>query len=309
MNFPSRIKLQVTTESLFLSFKFPFPQGLKSRQPATGDLFGTKRFGLYLYPVAQLSVQTAFNIDLQFETAPFHRRLFAWIIDLAILIFFWYAMANLIEFIFGLEVAAELGFVQLFLITPMLLYHLLWELFLNGQSPGKKLTGIRVVGINGQQATVSQYLLRWLMRFVDFGFLWGFMMLLSGEVLLGLLLLVGSLISFIHFVSSDYHQRLGDKAAGTVLVTGKLPYKLSDTIFQEVDDHHYRVTFPTVMRLSDKDINIVDNIVKQHHRSAIDQYVHQVANKIQTVLHIETDLDDDVFLETLLRDYNYLSKK
>lgn len=230
-------------------------------------------------------------------------------IDFGIMILFLYSMANLIEAVFGLEVAAELGFVQLFLITPMLLYHLLCELVFNGQSPGKMSMGIKVVSLSGQQATVSQYLLRWLMRFVDFGFLWGFMMLLSSEVLLGLLLLIGSLISFIHFVSSDYNQRLGDKAAGTVLVKKKLPYRLSDTIFQEIDVDHYQVHFPMVMRLSDKDINIVDNIVKQHHRSSIDQYVHQVATKIQGVLHIQTELPDDVFLETLLRDYNYLSKK
>jgi hypothetical protein len=63
------------------------------------------------------------------------------------------------------------------------------------------------------------------------------------------------------------------------------------------------------MRLSDKDINIVNNIVLQHNKHAIEQYIMQVAEKIKSVLHIETEMTDETFLETLLRDYNYLSRK
>jgi hypothetical protein len=63
------------------------------------------------------------------------------------------------------------------------------------------------------------------------------------------------------------------------------------------------------MRLSDKDLNIIDNIVKQHHKNTIDRYIETVANKIKSVLNITSDMPDDIFLETLLRDYNYLSRK
>ncbi len=259
--------------------------------------------------MATLSVKTAFNIDLQFETAPFHKRVLAWMIDFTMMILFWFAMANIIERLFDMEVANELGLVQLLLVTPMLMYHLFFELFMKGQSLGKLALGIKVVSLSGQQATVSQYLLRWLMRFVDFGILWGFLPLIQGESVLGMILLIGSIISFIHFVSTIYNQRLGDKVAGTAVVLKKLPYKLSDTIFQELDLDGYRVSFPSVMRLSDKDLNIVDNIVKQHYKNNLDQYVANVATKIKTVLNIEADMPDEMFLETLLRDYNYLSRK
>ncbi|MBK8684243.1 MAG: hypothetical protein IPN26_04250 [Bacteroidetes bacterium] len=97
--------------------------------------------------------------------------------------------------------------------------------------------------------------------------------------------------------------------AGTSVVLKRLPYKLSDTIFQDVQFDQYVVSFPQVMKLSDKDINIVDNIVKHHTKSNVGRYVENVANKIKTVLQIESDMPDDMFLETLLRDYNYLSRK
>jgi uncharacterized RDD family membrane protein YckC len=259
--------------------------------------------------VALLNVKTVFNIDLQFETSPFHLRLFAWVIDFVIMIVYWFLMIWFLNKLFDIEVANELGFIQLFLITPVLAYHIFFELVLDGQSPGKKLMGIYVVNLNGQQATVSQYLLRWLIRFIDFGILWGIIILAQGDTMLGLTLILGSIISFIMYVSSPYNQRLGDKVAGTTLVLKKLPYKLSDTIFQEIDVKNYYVHFPSVMRLSDKDINIVNNIVLQHNKHAIEQYIMQVAEKIKSVLHIETEMTDETFLETLLRDYNYLSRK
>lgn len=259
--------------------------------------------------MALLQVKTSFNIDLQFETSPFHLRLFAWIIDIIILNVFSYIMSKVLNVSFSSGDSAEFGLKELFLTTPYFLYHFLCELFLNGQSLGKMLMKIKVVSIDGQSASVSQYLLRWLLRFIDFGIVWGVIFMLSGSTFMGIVLILGSIGSFILFVSSTYNQRIGDFAAGTSVVLKRMPYKLSDTIFQELDTSSYKVTFPDVMRLSDKDINIVDNIVKQHHKSTIDKYVETVASKIKSVLNIETEMPDDMFLETLLRDYNYLSRK
>jgi uncharacterized RDD family membrane protein YckC len=218
-------------------------------------------------------------------------------------------MSKLLDRSFSPGDSSEFGLTELFLTTPYILYHFACELFFNGQSLGKMLMRIKVVSMNGQSATVSQYLLRWLLRFIDFGLVWGLIFMASGSTFMGMVLIIGCIGSFVLFVSSTYNQRIGDFAAGTTVVLKRLPYKLSDTIFQEFDTSSYIVTFPDVMRLSDKDINIVDNIVKQHHKSTIDKYVETVASKIKTVLNIETSMPDDMFLETLLRDYNYLSRR
>jgi uncharacterized RDD family membrane protein YckC len=256
-----------------------------------------------------LQVKTPFNIELQFETAPFHFRLFAWMIDIFLLLLFLWGMTSILDKTMGISLAADFGFVELLLTTPFIIYHLVFEVFNKGQSIGKLAMGIQVIGLSGEMATVSQLLLRWLIRFIDFGFIWGFIFLAASNTFLGVVMVLGCIASFILFVSTPYSQRLGDVVAGTSVVLKRLPYKLSDTIFQDVQFDQYVVSFPQVMKLSDKDINIVDNIVKHHTKSNVGRYVENVANKIKTVLHIESDMPDDMFLETLLRDYNYLSRK
>ncbi len=259
--------------------------------------------------MSYLEVHTPFQIDLQFRIAPFHLRLFAWIIDFILLCFFACFMYYFLEDAFGWYRAKEFGMEEIFVIMPFLMYHLLWEIAMKGQSPGKKLFRIQVMGLNGENATLSQYLLRWLLRFVDFGLFWGFIFIAQGAIFLGVLLIVSSLAAFVRYLAGANGQRIGDWVAGTTLVQKKMTVQLEDTLFKELNEDDYQVLYPQVMRLSDKDINIIDNIIKQHIQYRREKYVGNVAAKLREVLHIETQQDDLSFLETLLRDYNYLSRR
>lgn len=258
--------------------------------------------------MARLRVETPFHIALEFETAPFHLRLFAWLIDFTLIIGYVFVAMVLLDYTIGMDLASDFGLLHLFIISPTLLYHLLWELFTGGLSPGKWICGLRVVGLNGQPPTLSQYLLRWLLRFLDFGFLWAMPIIASGETMLGILLLLGSVSSFIHYLGSAYSQRLGDRLASTVPVKQKLPYDIRDTLFQDLDAQEHQVRYPVVMRLSDRDINIIDRVVKQNRRNPSPDYVAQVAARIREVLNLQTNQADDDFLETLLKDYNVQSR-
>jgi hypothetical protein len=62
------------------------------------------------------------------------------------------------------------------------------------------------------------------------------------------------------------------------------------------------------MRLSDRDLNTINNILQQHRKSNMYNYVVTIAEKVKTVLDINTDEEAYNFLETLLSDYNYLSQ-
>ena len=53
---------------------------------------------------------------------------------------------------------------------PMLLYHLLFEVFNNGQSIGKASLRIRVVKLDGSQPDLGSLLIRWLLRILDITF-------------------------------------------------------------------------------------------------------------------------------------------
>ncbi|HPI53197.1 MAG TPA: RDD family protein [Chitinophagaceae bacterium] len=254
-------------------------------------------------------VNTVFNIDLQFKTAAFHLRFAAWFVDSLIMYVYYLLMALMLGFSGSFEELNDVGLVYILVIIPVLIYYPLNEVLFKGQTPGKMLLGIRVVSLDGQKPTLSQLLIRWLIRPIDFGFTSGIGLLVTGNIFIGAVFILGSIAAVWYFAMSPLNQRFGDLIAGTVIVTKKLPYQLSDTIFQELDETGYKVTFPQVMRLSDKDINLLDNLVKQHHKSSMYEQVNRVASKLKSVLEIDNDMPDDSLLEIMLRDYNYLSRQ
>ena len=116
-----------------------------------------------------IRVSTSFNLDIDFEAPPFHRRLFAWMIDLFILIFYIINASRILRQIQRNMDPTEdnmynMWAIGLVLILPFIIYHPVCEILMNGQSVGKRLMGIRVVNENGGKPSVSQYIIRWLIR-------------------------------------------------------------------------------------------------------------------------------------------------
>ena len=87
----------------------------------------------------------------------------------------------------------------LVLVTGEMIYFILWETFSGGRSPGKALVGLRVTGDGGQPLTLRASAVRNLLRIVD---------MLPANYLTGL----------IAIVVSPEGKRLGDLAAGTIVV-------------------------------------------------------------------------------------------
>ncbi|HMC99346.1 MAG TPA: hypothetical protein VKH37_04305, partial [Ferruginibacter sp.] len=105
------------------------------------------------------------------------------------------------------------------------------------------------------------------------------------------------------------NQRLGDLVAGTVVVNTRSKMSVEDTVFMEVNMTDYRVMFPDVMRLSDRDINTIKNVLTQASKRRNYDMCNRVAMKVKEVLRIQTDMYPDQFLEKLLEDYNYLATR
>ncbi len=254
-----------------------------------------------------IQISTPFNIDIEFEIAEFHKRLLAYIIDFILLIIYMYSM---IRILFGQINIQEgsVGFAILIILLPMLFYSLFAELWMNGQSIGKKILKIRVVSLNGGEATLGQSLLRWFLRFYEWGFI--ITSLFYGNPAIGFAtLLLGGIATIITITVTLKNQRLGDIAAGTVVVNTKSKLTVDDTIFMEINKSDYKVTFPGVMRLSDRDINTIKGVVTQAGKSNNYEMCNRVAMKVKDVLKIQTDMYPDQFLEKLLEDYNYLATR
>jgi uncharacterized RDD family membrane protein YckC len=241
--------------------------------------------------VSVLTVTTSFNIDLDFRIAPFHKRLLAWMIDL-VLIYIYVILINrfVVRPLNMYEYAGNTATI-LFLLIPAYSYHLLMEVFCNGQSVGKMAMGIQVMDLNGHEATLSQYLLRWLFRLFD-------MMITLGAA------------AVLSTALTKYSQRLGDIVAGTVVIDKKARTDIGDTIYLDLNQDNYKVAFPQIMQLNDRDINGIRNLLDTKSSSRDTEiYMEQVAQKIKDVLKIQTEMETREFLKQLLHDYNFLTRK
>ena len=245
----------------------------------------------------KIKIPTSFNIELDFETPEFHKRFFAWVIDFAILFSYYIIIDNILKKVSATHTSSEddlpflynISAVYLLLYLPLLLYHLVCEISMNGQSIGKKAIGIKVIGEDGGRAFLYQYLIRWLIRPFDFMFTLG----------------LGALLTC---VISKKNQRLGDLAAGTLVIKTRIDTDINDTVFFELTDE-YKPRFPEVMRLSDRDMNTIKGVLNNTNRYNNFDVAERLSDKIRTVLNITEYMEAGVFLETLLKDYNYYSNR
>lgn len=259
--------------------------------------------------MSSIKIETVFNIDLEFNTAPVHKRLMAYVIDVAILFCYLKLVKMLMYDVLNLNPYTNIGLDMIVISLPMLLYHLLCEVYLNGQSFGKRILKIRVISLSGGEPTLSQYIIRWATRFFEWPFLFGYIGAGNLDIIIYIIITTFFGIGVIIIIAvTQNDQRLGDLAAGTVVVNTRSSMNVRDTIFMNVDHSTHNVLYPQVMRLSDTDINTIQNVVKQSYKYG-EGISDRVANRVCEALQIETKLSSRDFLEKLLEDYNYLATR
>ncbi len=271
--------------------------------------------------MAVIKVPTNFNIDVEFEIPEFYRRLVSLLIDILIQYFYLRIAGAIFESIqrnseWNNDTSYNLQAAQLLLTLPLLLYHVVMEITMNGQSIGKKIMSIRVVNENGGRPSISQFLIRWLLRVSDVWIAYLVLLLLSlpelradletSFVLLAALAFV--ITDIVMVVSSKKGQRIGDILAKTILIRINTKGNIEDTVFIDVADS-YVPAFPQIMQLSDKDINAIKSILETARKKADFTMAESAAYKIKSHLKIESSMPPFDFLDVLLKDYNYLSTK
>lgn len=272
--------------------------------------------------MAVIKVPTSFNIDVEFEIPEFYRRLISLLIDVLIE-FFYYKIAEQIYYsiqrssnIWDEDVQYNLQAVGMLLFLPILVYHVVLEITMNGQSIGKKIMGIKVVNENGGRASISQFLIRWLLRVSDVWIILLIFILASdsgfwrdAEATIMVLAMLAFLITDIVLViSSKKGQRIGDILAHTILIRTNTRASIEETVFQEVADT-YTPLFPQIMQLSDKDINAIKSILETARKKGDFNMAATASEKIKNHLKIDSPMSPFDFLDVLLKDYNYLSVK
>ena len=232
----------------------------------------------------KVSVETTQNVFIDYEIASIGDRIIGRLIDLVIIIAY-----LIIAFLIVGQLFEE-GIPPVVIIGINLLpifYDLIFEIFMNGQSPGKRVMEIKVVDLSGRQPKLSSYLLRWLMGAVDF-------LIMSGSVAL------------IAVVASGKGQRLGDMVAGTTVVKTRRKVKFSNNLFPEFEEE-YEVVYPQVSQLTDRDVNIIKEVLRKYRRSRDSQSLQLMSKRAKEILDIETTEPHYKFLKQVVKDYHHLS--
>ena len=244
--------------------------------------------------MSELSINTTQNVTINFTAASIGHRILAFGVDLLIIIAYLTTIYLLLEYtgfskmLSGLDGWSQMA-VQSLIFLPVMFYSLIFETFFEGQSLGKKLVRIKVVKIEGYQASFGDYLIRWLFRMID-------------------IVISSGVIGFVSIIMNKKAQRLGDMAAGTSVITLRNNVNISSTILEEINED-YKPTYPLVIKLSDNDVRIIkENFIRAKAGRDFDLML-KLTEKIQSVTGIKNQSGNQVdFINTILKDYNYYTQ-
>lgn len=233
-------------------------------------------------------IETAQNISIHQNVAHVTTRIGSYLLD-RLIITGYIAIILIIMNITNIKHGFDAWIAYLLFGLPIFFYSLVFEVLMNGQTPGKHFNKIRVVKLDGSKPTFSSYLLRWMLNFIDFS-------LSSGSVALVSILLTGR------------GQRLGDLAAGTTVISEKKRVTIAQTIATDIPDD-YVPKFAQVTVLSDEDIQTIKSVFYNAKRKRNHTVLMKLQVKIVTLTQIKSDLKAIDFIETVLKDYSYFTQQ
>ncbi len=235
-----------------------------------------------------LDIQTAQNVPLAIEPASLGQRILATLVDGAI-VGAWYVIAMVV-----LGAAGGLNSTAVVIVTvvlPVFLYHLAFEVLLEGRTPGKLLLKTQVARVDGAQPTLGQYLLRWLIRFVD-------------------VTATSGMAAVVSVAMSKRSQRLGDLAAGTTVVRRRRRVRLDEVLYPAAPAGHV-AEFPEAERLSDADVRTLRAVIVRLRLAPRDARSVALAQRAKAAVERRLEMDPvemppEAFLKAVVRDHVFL---
>lgn len=242
-------------------------------------------------------IPTTQNIELEYPVAQLGDRIVSGLIDIGVLFLYVFIWGKLIDrYNYHSEWKEYLtDTISIISLLPAISYSLWCEFLFDGQTLGKKIMKLQTIRTDGAPATLSAYLLRWMLRIVD---VW-----MSSS-----LVLLPGVIGMIVISVNKKGQRVGDIVAGTSVIKLQLVTTFGDTMFMETAED-YQVIFPEIKNLSDRDVSILKEVFDLGIKNFDPELLEKLANKVKQVSGIHTTMTDKQFLETVLRDYNHVFGK
>lgn len=214
-------------------------------------------------------------------------RILAWLIDFILLIGYFLLAIWMLD-----QGGAESQWVFILVVLlPILLYHLAFEVFFEGRTPGKLALRLKVARIDGAQPTLSQYLLRWLLRMVDVSFTTGTVAVISIAV-------------------TKRSQRLGDLVAGTTVIKRRRRVKLEEVLYPDTA-RDYQPAYAMADTLSDADVRTLRAVLVRLRLSKRDKRSQILATRAKDAVEAKLGLDPvreapEAFLKAIVKDHTHL---
>ena len=237
----------------------------------------------------KVSIETTQNVNIEYQIASLGDRIAALLIDTAVKIA--YALVGILIMTGisnGLNEAENIVFVIIFFL-PILFYHLISEIMMDGQSIGKRQMKIKVVKLDGSQASLGAYIIRWIMRLIDQLFYYG--------------------VALLTILLNKKGQRLGDIVAGTTVIKLNKEVNLSYHSHIDSPEPEYQPTFLQATKLSDKDIEIIKQALDFYRDTGNPEPMEATVKKTKELLNIESDLPPARLLNMIIKDYNFLAAR
>ncbi|MGI4759475.1 MAG: RDD family protein [Janthinobacterium lividum] len=241
--------------------------------------------------MATIRVHTTQNVTLQYEVASVGDRLVAALLDYLVLLAYGVLLAVAVRSIgetgskaIDYGNPAELVGVALaaLVLSPFIFYFLACEIFFNGQTLGKRARQLRVMRLDGTPPRLGDYFLRWLLRPVE------------------IIATAGGLATIVVLLNGR-GQRLGDMLAGTTVLS--LRPNAAPRVPEDVVPAGYQPVFEQAAQLSDHDVALVRQLLHHSLRQQNHLLLHETALKIKQLLNVSSDLSNEAFLQTVLRDH------
>lgn len=233
--------------------------------------------------INKYSINTTQNVNIDLEIAGIGDRLIALLVDYVILGGIGVGMIVILS---ALATHEDLFIILMVVYGAVsFFFHFIMEWTMQGQSFGKKYRKIKVVHKSGREAGVFHYLIRNLIRPLDMFY--------------GL----GALVMFFNMKT----QRIGDLAAGTVVVKLEKEATLAQTIAADLEDD-YQPVFDklNVLRLSEQDVELIKEVTNRHETRMNWDLVRLTAEKIRKKTDLNTNgMKNLSFLKQVVKDYNY----
>ncbi len=235
--------------------------------------------------MGKINIDTTQNVAIEHRIASVGERILATLVDSLIIFSYIITVSYALD---GLKIYFynPIAYILIFFL-PISLYHLLSEIFMHGQSLGKKVFKIKVIKIDGAQPSLGSYFIRWIFRLID--------------IVLG----AGS-IATVTVLINGKGQRMGDIVAKTTVVSTHSKSNIYDTILTE-SENNYEVQYPEVKLLNDKDITTAKEVLSYYYRNINKPIAIDLLQKTQLAISSKMGVNPKAtpgeFLKTVLKDY------